>query len=580
MGFKLSHLYAAPAVNPANSKARSIPFLNPFNLYGRVFFFSWFGFMIGFWAWYTFPPLLTHTIKHDLHLSSREVANSNIISMCATLLVRLASGPLCDRFGPRNLFGALLLLGSIPLGLAPLVRNATGLYVSRFFIGILGGVFVPSQVWCMGFFDDNVVGTVSGLTGGFGVAGGGITYLIMPAVYDALVAGGHTPSKAWRFTFLVPLAMVLTVAVALLVLCPDAPTGRWRDRHMVQGARDNNGGFPKGGGGCEECGDSSERTSTDTPGGTTTTTTTTTTKSQLSSPLQSKEKLPATTTTITANDNTAPTPSSPSPSTPTTQQPPPTPHAPILSPQTLFHGLSYFSTFGSELAINAVLASFYSKTFPSLTQTTAANYAAMFGFLDFVARPMGGVISDLLYRFACSRSSASSASSSSLSSALSSSSSSSSAEKVEAAIPTCAREGRMLWYKKLWVTFCTLAAGAVLVVVGRAYPPAAAGSGNNKSEAGAIALIALAAVFLQAGSGANYSLLPHVPDPRQVGALAGVTGAAGNLGGVVFSIVFRFMDGGEGYAKGFWVIGIVNMALGVGLGWIPPLPAAKLKRCS
>jgi NNP family nitrate/nitrite transporter-like MFS transporter len=58
MGFKLSHLYAAPAVNPANSKARSIPFLNPFNLYGRVFFFSWFGFMIGFWAWYTFPPLV------------------------------------------------------------------------------------------------------------------------------------------------------------------------------------------------------------------------------------------------------------------------------------------------------------------------------------------------------------------------------------------------------------------------------------------------------------------------------------------------------------------------------------------
>ena len=58
MGFKLSHLYAAPAVNPATLKARSIPFFNPVDIYGRVFFFSWFGFMIAFWAWYTFPPLV------------------------------------------------------------------------------------------------------------------------------------------------------------------------------------------------------------------------------------------------------------------------------------------------------------------------------------------------------------------------------------------------------------------------------------------------------------------------------------------------------------------------------------------
>jgi NNP family nitrate/nitrite transporter-like MFS transporter len=58
MGFKLAHLYRPPAVNPVTFKARSIPFFNPIDVYGRVFFFSWFGFMIAFWAWYTFPPLV------------------------------------------------------------------------------------------------------------------------------------------------------------------------------------------------------------------------------------------------------------------------------------------------------------------------------------------------------------------------------------------------------------------------------------------------------------------------------------------------------------------------------------------
>jgi MFS transporter, NNP family, nitrate/nitrite transporter len=51
MGFDITVLWKAPEVNPINRKARSIPVLNPFNLYGRVFFFSWMGFMLAFWAW-------------------------------------------------------------------------------------------------------------------------------------------------------------------------------------------------------------------------------------------------------------------------------------------------------------------------------------------------------------------------------------------------------------------------------------------------------------------------------------------------------------------------------------------------
>jgi len=42
----ISSLWSAPEVNPINKKARSIPLLNPFNKYGRVFFFAWFGFFI------------------------------------------------------------------------------------------------------------------------------------------------------------------------------------------------------------------------------------------------------------------------------------------------------------------------------------------------------------------------------------------------------------------------------------------------------------------------------------------------------------------------------------------------------
>lgn len=51
MGFKIKSLWEAPRINPVTHKAQSIPILNPFNIYGRVFHFAWFGYFTGFWAW-------------------------------------------------------------------------------------------------------------------------------------------------------------------------------------------------------------------------------------------------------------------------------------------------------------------------------------------------------------------------------------------------------------------------------------------------------------------------------------------------------------------------------------------------
>jgi NNP family nitrate/nitrite transporter-like MFS transporter len=122
---------------------------------------------------------LTLTIKKDLHMSQNQFANSNIMSLTGTLVIRLMAGPLCDRFGPRLVFAGCLLAGAIPTALAGLVTTPTGIIVLRFFIGVLGASFVPCQVWSTAFFDKNVVGTANGLAGGWGNAGGGITVSLL-----------------------------------------------------------------------------------------------------------------------------------------------------------------------------------------------------------------------------------------------------------------------------------------------------------------------------------------------------------------------------------------------------------------
>ncbi|KJZ78440.1 hypothetical protein HIM_02478 [Hirsutella minnesotensis 3608] len=506
MASAVSLLWKAPKVHPITRKARSIPLLNPFDVYGRVFTFSWLGFMLSFWAWYTFPPLLTVTIKKDLHLSTTEVANSNIVSLCATLFLRFVAGPLCDQYGARRVYAACMLLGCLPIGLAPLVQNAAGLYVSRFFIGILGSTFVPCQVWCTGFFDKNVVGTANALAGGWGNAGGGITYFIMPAIFDSLVSRqGMSESKAWRVAFIVPLVCLIVCALGMLFLCPDTPLGQWED----QGRQMENNARAHGLGGA---------TVVDVPGTITGRTLTDEEKSMSSDDdLRSPKKhsAPASGGVDMAQGETIVKPSFKDAM-----------HV-VLSPQTLFHVTTYSCSFGGELAINSILGSYLKVNFPTLGQTEASNFAATFGFLNFVTRPLGGVIADVLYN----------------------------------------RFGQSLWLKKAWITVCGLLTGALLIIVGRVNPSEATGQGVGSM----VGLITVAAIFLEAGNGANFALVPHV-HPSANGIVSGLTGGGGNLGGVIFAIIFRFTGNGQGYSTACWIIGVINIAVNLAVSWIPPVP--------
>ncbi|KAF1808024.1 hypothetical protein P152DRAFT_469221 [Eremomyces bilateralis CBS 781.70] len=269
--FPVNVIWSPPDINPINSRARGIPVFNPIDRYGR----------------YAFPPLLTRTIRQDLNLSQAEVANSNIVALTATMIVR----------------------------------------VTR-------------------FFNLNVVGTANTLTGGLGNSGGGITYFAMPAIFDSLVHHrGLTPHIAWRVAFIVPFIFITTIAVGMLLLCDDTPTGKWSDRMKKLDENHN--------------------------------------KSRQDGLIPKKEKdvselemaVEGETEVISEYH-----------------------HEAIRSP-TLKETLEVFLSPQTQLAINSYLGSYYLTNVSPLGQPGSGRWAAMFGLLNVAFRPAGGVVADLLYKY-------------------------------------------------------------------------------------------------------------------------------------------------------------------------------------
>lgn len=97
--FKLSHLWSEPILNPVNLRSYTLPLLNLRSPYCRNPLLATLGFFVAFLSWFAFPPLFPEAITNDLKLTTAEVANSNIVALCATLVMRLVTGPAVDRWG-------------------------------------------------------------------------------------------------------------------------------------------------------------------------------------------------------------------------------------------------------------------------------------------------------------------------------------------------------------------------------------------------------------------------------------------------------------------------------------------------
>src|SRR5579863_3996530 len=194
----------------------------------RTFHLTWLMFFVCFFGWFGLAPLMP-IIRTDLALTKVQVGNTIIASFSSTILARLVIGRCCDLWGPRLTAFWLLLIGSIPVMLIGLSGNYTSFLLFRLAIGVIGASFVITQFHMSLMFAPAVKGTAGAITGGWGNLGGGVTNMVMPVIFAAIVGFGYAPHLAWRYAMAVPAVMMWGVAFLYYRYTRDTPRGNFAE---------------------------------------------------------------------------------------------------------------------------------------------------------------------------------------------------------------------------------------------------------------------------------------------------------------------------------------------------------------
>lgn len=199
----------------------------------KTFHVTWFTFFICFFGWFGLAPLMP-TIKEDLQLTKAQIGNIVIASVSGTILARLLIGRLCDTWGPRKTYILLLLVGSIPVFLVGLAQSYTSFLLFRLAISVIGASFVITQYHTSQMFAANIKGTANAVAGGWGNLGGGITNMVMPLIFAAIVTAGFAPEEAWRYAMILPGALMLVAAFLYYRYTSDTPEGNFAELNKTQ----------------------------------------------------------------------------------------------------------------------------------------------------------------------------------------------------------------------------------------------------------------------------------------------------------------------------------------------------------
>ena len=440
---------------------------NSFNLLSftgkmKTLHLTWFAFFLSFMVWFNHAPLMA-SIRETFGLSTDEVKALLILNVALTIPARIVVGMLVDKLGPRIMYSTLLATSSVVCFAFAFAQTFEQLAVLRFLLGFVGAGFVIGIRMVSEWFPAREVGVAEGIYGGWGNFGSAAAALSLPTL--ALLIGGD---DGWRWAIASTGLVSLIYSFIYYGAARDTPKGSTYFKPKKTGAME-----------VSSVGDLFLYMVMNVP-------------MYLVLAVLAWKLGPANLGMLGASASTAIYAALAAVyiyqsfhiyrvNKDIFTKPVPEIHR-YKFKQVAVLDLAYMVTFGSELAVISMLPLFFMDTF-GLSLVMAGMLGAAFAFMNLIARPTGGLLSD--------------------------------------------RFGRK---RSLVVLLCGLGVGYMLMSL----------IGSSWSIVAAVAVTMTCSFFVQSGEGAVFATVPLVKR-RMTGQIAGMAGAYGNVGAVTFLTVYSFV---------------------------------------
>jgi len=185
----------------------------------KILHLTWLAFFISFFVWFNHAPLLI-AIKGTLGLTDQQIKTLLILNVALTIPARIIVGMLVDKFGPKRTYSTLLALASVPCFMFALAETFERLALARFLLGFVGAGFVIGIRMMGEWFPAKQVGVAEGIYGGWGNFGSAAAAMSLPTI--ALIFGGD---DGWRYAVALTGLIALVYAVIYFFSVSDTPKG-------------------------------------------------------------------------------------------------------------------------------------------------------------------------------------------------------------------------------------------------------------------------------------------------------------------------------------------------------------------
>ncbi|MGY6565915.1 MAG: MFS transporter [Halomonadaceae bacterium] len=188
----------------------------------RALHLTWIAFFITFYVWFNMAPLASSMLKSVDWLTRDDIRLFAIVNVALTIPARIIVGMALDRFGPRRVFSVLMVSMAVPALVFAFGNTMSQLLISRLVLSSIGASFVVGIHMTALWFKPKDIGFAEGFYAGWGNFGSAVAAMTLPTIALTMFGG----ADGWRYAIGMSAIVMAAYGVFYWFAITDGPDAK------------------------------------------------------------------------------------------------------------------------------------------------------------------------------------------------------------------------------------------------------------------------------------------------------------------------------------------------------------------